>query len=255
MLQLFSINLCYFWVAWGLVGLACALATFGSRSALVWVMVWHQTGDKPLSEMIWTKMTYFICITRPQWINSLRPSAAYIYVSKLTIIGSDNGLTRTRRQAIFQTNTGVLLIWPLGTNCSETIILINTFSFKKMHLKMLSGKCRPFCLSLNVFKALFDDSVLLYFIILIPANCPMHFQYSIYYKHIYLKHLYMYQNVVMLPLNIFQRCNASNIYISNTCSLGVVSGAKTRILHKNKVNTMAADALASCISRPSAVMI
>ena len=42
-----------------------------------------------------------------------------IYVSKLTIIGSDNGLSPGRRQAIIWTNASILLIWPLGTNVSE----------------------------------------------------------------------------------------------------------------------------------------
>ena len=74
----------------------------------------------------------------------------HICVSKLTIIGSDNGLSPGRRQAIFWTNPGMLLIGPLGTNFSEILIEIYTFSFKKMHLKMSSGKWRPFCLGLNV---------------------------------------------------------------------------------------------------------
>ena len=67
----------------------------------------------------------------------------------LTNIGSDNDLSPGRRQAIIWTNVGILLIGPLGTNFSEILITIHTFSFKKMHLKMSSGKCRPFCLGLN----------------------------------------------------------------------------------------------------------
>ena len=70
-------------------------------------------------------------------------------ISKLTIIGSDNGLAPGRRQAIIWTNAGISSIGPLGTNFSETFIKIFTFSFKKMHLKM-SGKLRPTCLGLNV---------------------------------------------------------------------------------------------------------
>ena len=69
---------------------------------------------------------------------------------KLTIIGPDNGLSPGRRQAIIWTNAGILSIGPLGTNFSEILIEINTFSFKKMHLKMSSAKWRPFCLGLNV---------------------------------------------------------------------------------------------------------
>ena len=76
----------------------------------------------------------------------------HICVNKLTIIGSDNGLSPGRRQAIIWTKAGILLIGPLGTNFSEIIIEIYIFSFKKMHLKMSSGKWRPFCLGLNVLK-------------------------------------------------------------------------------------------------------
>ena len=47
------------------------------------------------------------------------------------------------------TNAGILLIRPLGTNFSEILIKIHTFSFKKMHLKMSSAKWRPFCLGFS----------------------------------------------------------------------------------------------------------
>ena len=74
----------------------------------------------------------------------------HICVSKLTIIGSHNGLSPGRRQAIIWTNAEILLIGPLGTHFNETSIEIHTFSFKKIHLKLSSGKWRPFCLGLNV---------------------------------------------------------------------------------------------------------
>ena len=48
----------------------------------------------------------------------------HICVGNLTIIGPDNGLLPGRRQAIFWTNAGILLIGPLGTNFSEIFILI-----------------------------------------------------------------------------------------------------------------------------------
>ena len=76
--------------------------------------------------------------------------ATHVCVVKLTIIGSDNGLSPDRRQAIIWTNAGVLLIRTLGTNFSDFLSKIRAFSFKKMHLKMSSAKCRPFCLGLNV---------------------------------------------------------------------------------------------------------
>ena len=81
----------------------------------------------------------------------------HICVSKLTIIVSDNGLSPGRRQDIIWPNTGILLIWTSGTNFSEILNEIRTFSFKKMHLKMSSGKWRPSCLSLNVLTIASDD--------------------------------------------------------------------------------------------------
>ena len=73
-------------------------------------------------------------------------------VSKLTIIGSENGLSPGRRQAIIWTNAGILFIGPSGTNFNEMLIEILTFSFMKMCLKGSSAKWRPFCLGLNVLK-------------------------------------------------------------------------------------------------------
>ena len=63
----------------------------------------------------------------------------HICISKLTIIGADNGLSPGRRQAIIWTNAEILLIGPLETNLNETSIEILTFSFKKIHLKMENG--------------------------------------------------------------------------------------------------------------------
>ena len=71
----------------------------------------------------------------------------HICVNALTIIGSDNGLSPGRRQAIIWTNAGILL-----TNFSEILVKTQIFSFRKMHMKMSSGKWRPFCLGLNVLK-------------------------------------------------------------------------------------------------------
>ena len=73
----------------------------------------------------------------------------HICVSNLTIIGSDNGLSPGRRQAIIWTNAGILLIRTLGTNFSEILGEIHSFSFSKIHLKMSSAKWRLFGLGLN----------------------------------------------------------------------------------------------------------
>ena len=79
----------------------------------------------------------------------------HICVGELTIIGSDNGLSPGRRQAIIWTNAGILLIRPLATNFSEILLGIQTFSFKKMHLKMSSAKWRPFVSASMCFKLIY----------------------------------------------------------------------------------------------------
>ena len=76
----------------------------------------------------------------------------HMCVSKLTIIGSYNGLSPGRRRAFIWTNVGIWSIRPLEINFSDILFGIQTFSFKKMHLQMSSAKCRPFCLGLNVLR-------------------------------------------------------------------------------------------------------
>ena len=97
----------------------------------------------------------------------------HICVSKFSIIGSDTGLSPGRRQAIIWTKAGILLDRPLGTNFSEILIEIHTFSFKKMNLKISSGKWRPFCLGLNVLRII--TQVLVFqgggFQLLAPTQC------------------------------------------------------------------------------------
>ena len=74
-----------------------------------------------------------IMITLTHW-----GRVTHIWVSKFTITGSENGLLHGRHQAIIiWTNTGILLIGPLGTNFSEMLVKIYRFSFKKMHLQRL----------------------------------------------------------------------------------------------------------------------
>ena len=84
----------------------------------------------------------------------------HICVGKTIIIGSDNGLSPGRRQAITWTNAGILLIGPLETNVNEISIEIHAFSFKKFHLKnvvweMAAILSRPQCVKLieTIWKA------------------------------------------------------------------------------------------------------
>ena len=67
------------------------------------------------------------------------------------IIVSVNGLSPTRHRAITRANAALSSIGPLGTQFNEILLEIRSFSFKKIHLKWLSAKCRPVCFGLNVF--------------------------------------------------------------------------------------------------------
>ena len=71
----------------------------------------------------------------------------HICVSKLTTIGSDNGLSPGRRQAIIWTNDGILLIRTLGTNfskfLSEIVIFIQENASENGVCEMASISSRP----------------------------------------------------------------------------------------------------------------
>ena len=60
-------------------------------------------------------------------------------------IGSGNGLSPVRHQAITCTNAALLSIGPLGTGFSEIGIKNEKCPFIKMHLKMSCTIWRPFC--------------------------------------------------------------------------------------------------------------
>ena len=83
----------------------------------------------------------------------------HICVGKLIIIGSDNGLSPDRRQAVIWTNAPLPPIGPLRTYFNENLIKIQQFS-KKMHVKMLSAKWHPSCLGLNVLTVQHTELVL-----------------------------------------------------------------------------------------------
>ena len=39
--------------------------------ALVQIMAWRRSGDKPLSELMMVELLTQICVTRPQWVNTM----------------------------------------------------------------------------------------------------------------------------------------------------------------------------------------
>ena len=82
-------------------------------------------------------------ITKPQWVNSSPPSAAYM------IQWIESALIQIMACRLFRTKP---LSEPMQGYCQligmkfyEILIKIQTFSFTKMHLKLSSAEWRPFC--------------------------------------------------------------------------------------------------------------
>ena len=79
--------------------------------------------------LLWKKVHLMIIIklvsTLTHW-----GRVTHICVSKLTIIGSDNGVSPGRWQAIIWTNAGILLIRNLGTNFNEILTVVRFHSRK-----------------------------------------------------------------------------------------------------------------------------
>ena len=78
----------------------------------------------------------------------------HICVSKLRIIGSDNGLSPGRRQAIIWTNAGILLIWPFRNKLQWNVnrnsyIFSDENAFEDVN-EMADILSRPQCVKENV---------------------------------------------------------------------------------------------------------
>ena len=45
----------------------------GNNPVLVWIMAWHRSGDKPLSEAMLIRLPRHLCVTLLQWVNFTKP--------------------------------------------------------------------------------------------------------------------------------------------------------------------------------------
>ena len=88
-------------------------------TALVQIMAWRRSGDKPLSEPMMVRLLTHICITRPQWVNQFAFIVATL-IDEWVSLGS------------------------LGTNFSEIWIKSFQLSIKNLHLKMPFAKWGSF---------------------------------------------------------------------------------------------------------------
>ena len=87
-------------------------------------------------------------------------------------IGSDNGLSPGRRQAIILTNDHILSIRPQGIYFNEILFEIEIFSFKEMQLNMSSAPWRPLCPGGEEFRTEGQDAqVRLLHVVIAIVNC------------------------------------------------------------------------------------
>ena len=125
----------------------------------------------------------------------------HICVRKLTIIGSDNGLSPGLHQAIIWTNARIFLIGHLVTNFKEISSRIHSFSFKKIHLKMSSGKLCPFCLGLIVLTVQYI------------YNCILPNLFFLMQAEAATIHLYIYRKVSNISGTKYQNLKASRLIL------------------------------------------
>ena len=74
----------------------------------------------------------------------------------------------------------MLLTGPQGTNFSEMLIEIHTFSFKKIHLKMSSGKMaailfQPQCVNTKRYARKRETTAIMKFVNLVADDCVLSF--------------------------------------------------------------------------------
>ena len=80
-----------------------------NNPALVQIMAWRQSGDKPLSEPIMVNLLTHICVTRPQWVNSQDES--YTSAVKCSFFLSETTNKNTKAVITATLVTIVLLNW------------------------------------------------------------------------------------------------------------------------------------------------
>ena len=96
------------------------------------------------------QLAYCSTETISECLNSLSPSDAFMCISKLTIIGSVNGLSLRQQQAIIWSSAGISLIGHLGTNVSEILIKIHISiqenAFENVFWKIIAISSQPQCI-------------------------------------------------------------------------------------------------------------
>ena len=76
---------------WILVSISLKFVPVGQNDnipALVQIMAWRRTGDKPLSEPMMVRLPTHICVTRPQWVKSCFITLILTNISAAVLLGT-----------------------------------------------------------------------------------------------------------------------------------------------------------------------
>ena len=126
-----------------------SIGLFGTNFSAIQIKIQQISFKKIMVKMLYAQFQPF-CSS----LNALTHwgQVTHIYISKLTTIGSDNGLSHGQCQSHHLNQCWNIVNWTLRNKLQWYLNLNLTFSFKKIHLKMLSGKWRQICLGLNVLR-------------------------------------------------------------------------------------------------------
>ena len=138
----------------------------------------------------------------------------HIYVSKLVIIGSDNGLSPSRRQSIIRTNAGRMLIQTLGTNFNENYLRF-TVSLQRRHYEHddISNHQPHDCLLTRLFRRRskkHQSPASLAFVCRIqrwPVNSP--------HKGPVTRKMFPYDDVIMMTRGLKCGYNVPKVFVRN----------------------------------------
>ena len=82
--------------------------------ALVQIMAWRQSGNKPLSEPMKVSLLTHICVTRPKWVNFNSPDMLMIFLLIPRILASpgyQQPYTQTRFSNVFLWMKSLVFSW------------------------------------------------------------------------------------------------------------------------------------------------
>ena len=91
--------------------------------ALVQIMAWHRPGDKPLSELTMVSLLMHICVTRPQWLKTVKMTkwCNFLWIVSHETCGSKNGICKDCVDKILQS---LCVLWDFCRLCKEIRLYI-----------------------------------------------------------------------------------------------------------------------------------